>query len=156
MCNIRRRAGDVTGEDELATGEGTCEPLPVCNATLDHDHVVQTPSCVSSPNGSASPQRHAIDEARSRRSTDTLLPSCFAAYVIVPLLPPPSSPRPPLPSPLSTLVTASLSTATDVPEQFISPLSWRFHPGPALLRLSRPGRCEAGLQVSSGGLDSSQ
>lgn len=153
MCNIRRRPGDVTGEDELATGEGTCEPLPVCNVTLDHDHVVQTPSCVSSPNGSASPQRHAIDEARSRRSTDILLPSCFAAYVIVPLLPPP--PRPP-PSPLSTLVTASLSTATDPPEQFISLLSRHVHPGPALLRLSRPGRCEAGLQVSSGGLDSSQ
>lgn len=39
MCNIRRRLGDVTRKDKLATGEGTCELLPVCNVTLDHDHV---------------------------------------------------------------------------------------------------------------------
>lgn len=85
-------------EGKLLTGEATGELRPVCNATLGpRARRRQAPFRVSSPKRSASPQRHAIDETRWQRCADILLPSCFAAYVIMPCtscLPPTSSPRP--------------------------------------------------------------
>lgn len=134
---------DVSRRDykrEVVDGRGNLRAASSWQCDAGPRACRQTPFRVSSPKRSASPQRHAIDETRLQRCTDILLPSCFAAYVIIPCtscLPSTSFPHP---SPLSTLVTTSLSTVTDVVRQFISLPGWQFHPGPALFSLSMPSR----------------